>query len=58
MKDILLPPQNSKKRNWGERKPGSLPHFRFLKMGEIQMGSIREFSEEKMFHFRISGNNY
>jgi len=40
MNDPLLPPPNSKKRNLGERKLGSLPHFRFLKMGEIQRRSI------------------
>jgi len=36
----LLPPPNSKKQNLGERDSGSLTHFRFLKMGEIQRGSI------------------
>ncbi len=33
MKDPLLPPQNSQKRNLGPRNPGFLPHYRFLKMG-------------------------
>jgi hypothetical protein len=38
MSDPLLPPPNSKKRNLGERNPGSLPHFRFLKKRKIQEG--------------------
>jgi len=36
----LLPFPNSKKRNLREKNPGFLPHFCFLKMGEIQRGSI------------------
>ncbi|MBN2091050.1 hypothetical protein JW964_15665, partial [candidate division KSB1 bacterium] len=50
---------NSKKRNLGERKPDSLPHFRFLKTGRYRGGQFfakNDVTEEKTFHFRILGN--
>jgi len=56
MKDPLLPPPNSKKRNLGERKPSSLPHFRFLKMGEIQRGSILPKTRNSCFAIKVRYN--
>jgi len=52
MKDPLLPPPNSKKRNLGERKPGFLPHLRFLKTGRYSGGQFpteNDFTGEKRF---------
>jgi hypothetical protein len=58
MKNPLLPPPNSKKRNLGEKKPGFLLHFRFLKTGRYSGGQSHtenDFNTEKTFYFRISG---
>ena len=57
--DPLLPPPNSKKRNLGERKPGFLLHFCFLKTGRYREGQFfaeNDVTEEKTFHFRILGD--
>jgi len=52
MKAPLLPPPNSQKRNLEERNPGSLPHFRFLKMGRqegVNSSPKTTASEKKRF---------
>ncbi len=58
MKDPLLPPPNSKKRNLGERKPGSLPIFAFSKLGETEgvktsLGMIS--AKKKRFILKFQG---
>jgi len=53
MKDPLLPPLNSQKRNLEEKKPGFFPIFVFLKWGRYSGGQFSIENDICRLEFQI-----